>query len=229
MGVKEILLEEGEYYSEIVDKDTIFLHHTAGGHRPDWVVQGAWENDKTKSGLKLPVATAYVIGGVSTTDKDTSWDGVIVKAFDDKYWAHHLGTEAANNKALNAKSIGIEICNYGGLTKGKDGLFYNYVHKPVPVDQVVDLGKAFRGFQYYHSYTNKQLASLRELCVHLVTKHPKINLKKGLAELNGNPDSFEFSVAALKGSPGLWSHTNVRKDKNDCYPHPQLLELIKSL
>jgi hypothetical protein len=229
MGVKEILLEPGEYYAEVFEKDTVFIHHTAGGHRPDWVVQGAWENDKSKAGLKLAVATAYVIGGVSTTDKDSSWDGVIVKAFDDKFWAHHLGTTEPNNRMLNAKSIGIEICNYGGITMGKDGIFYNYVHKPVPADQVIDLKVPFRGYRYYHSYTKKQLSSLRELLLHLAHNHSKINLKRGLQENLVNDGAFEVNRSALKGSGGLWSHTNVRGDKNDCYPHPQLIELIKTL
>ena len=40
----------------------IYLHHTAGSHRPDWVV-ASWERDKTGSGGVRHIATAYVIGG----------------------------------------------------------------------------------------------------------------------------------------------------------------------
>jgi hypothetical protein len=97
MEIKNCLLESDEYYSEVYEKDTVFIHHTAGSHRPDWSV-ACWEHDRTKSGLSLKVATAYVIGGISTRDpKDTAWDGVIVRAFDDKFWAHHLGTKESNN------------------------------------------------------------------------------------------------------------------------------------
>ncbi|MEP7129092.1 MAG: hypothetical protein ABI729_09505, partial [Chitinophagales bacterium] len=67
-------LNKGEYYEEVVKKKTIYLHHTAGGNRPDWTVAG-WNADKTKKGEQLRVATAFVIGGISTTDKDAKWDG----------------------------------------------------------------------------------------------------------------------------------------------------------
>lgn len=229
MEIKKILLEDDEYYHEVFEKDTIFIHHTAGSHRPDSTVV-CWEHDKNKDGLSLKVATAYVIGGVSTRDpKDNSWDGVIVNAFDDKYWAHHLGSKSPNNAILNKKSISIEVCNYGPLILGKDGNFYNYVKSIVPKEQVTTLSKPFKGYIYYHSYTNKQLESLKLLLQDIAKRHPKINLKKGLQEIINNNDCFEFNQAALKGYPGLWTHTNVRTDKSDMYPHPKLIELIKSL
>ena len=90
MNIIQYPLEKGEYYEEIIKKDTIFVHHTAGSHRTDFTIEG-WEKDRSKSGEKLPVATAYVIGGISTTDKDSKYDGLIYQTFDDKYWAHHLG------------------------------------------------------------------------------------------------------------------------------------------
>ena len=40
MTVKNVLLEADEFYNEIFEKDTIYIHHTAGSHRPDWVVNG---------------------------------------------------------------------------------------------------------------------------------------------------------------------------------------------
>jgi hypothetical protein len=228
MEIKDCLLLPEEYYNEVFEKDTIYLHHTAGSHRADWTI-ASWEHDKTKSGLPLKVATAYVIGGLSTRDfRETSWDGVILRAFNDTYWAHHLGTKETNNSILNKKSVAIEICNYGGLVLGNDGNYYNYVKGIVPKEQVVKLVKPFRGYTYYHAYTDKQLTSLKELLLDIVSRHPKINLKKGLQELLTEDNFLEINQAALKGLPGLWSHTNVRKDKSDIYPHPKLLELIKS-
>jgi N-acetyl-anhydromuramyl-L-alanine amidase AmpD len=229
MTVKNVLLKADEFYNEIFEKDTIYIHHTAGSHRPDWVVN-SWEHDKTQAGLTLKVATSYIIGGVSTRDlTDVTWDGVIVKTFEDKYWAHHLGTTGANNSILNKKSIGIEICNYGPLVLGKDGQYFNYVNSPVPANMVVKLNKPFRGYTYYHAYTEKQIAALKELFLDIIKRHPKINLKKGLREDIANPDFLELNQAALKGYPGVWSHSNVRKDKFDVYPHPQLIALLHSL
>jgi len=228
MEIKKILLEKDEYYSEIFEKDTIYLHHTAGSHRPDWTV-ASWEHDKTKTGLSLKVATAYVIGGLSTRDsKDNAWDGVVVNAFDDKFWAHHLGTTLPNNSILNKKSVAIEICNYGPLILGKDGQYYNYVKSVVPKEMVIKLNKPFRGYTYYHAYTEKQLKSLKELMLLIAEKHPKIDLKKGLLEIINNDACFEVNQIAQKGWPGVWSHSNVRSDKSDVYPHPQLIELLKS-
>lgn len=229
MEIKKVLLEKDEYYNEVFEKDTVFIHHTAGSHRPDWTV-AAWEHDKNKEGLALKVATAYVIGGISTRDsKDVEWDGVIVNAFDDKYWAHHLGSTSANNSILNKKSIAIEVCNYGPLIKGTDGNFYNYVKSIVPKEQVTTLAKPFRGYTYYHSYTTKQIESLRLLLLDIAKRYPKVNLKKGLQEFLGNADCFEVSQVALKGYPGLWTHTNIRSDKSDMYPHPGLLKMIAEL
>jgi hypothetical protein len=229
MTIKEVLLDKDEFYNEVFEKNTLYIHHTAGSHRPDWVCNG-WDHDKTTAGLSLKVATAYIIGGTSTRDlTDITWDGVIVKAFDDKYWAHHLGSKEANNSILNKQSIGIEICNYGPLTLGKDGNYYTYVNSQVPKEMVVKLDKPFRGFTYYHAYTPKQLVALKELILDIARRHPKIDVKQGLHSLMSTPDAFELNQAAVKGLGGLWSHSSVRKDKFDVYPHPQLIELIKSL
>lgn len=228
MTITDKLLEDGEYFKEVIKKDTIYVHHSAGSHRPDWVIDG-WERDKAKNGNKLPVGTAYIIGGLSTTDRNADWDGKIIRAFDDKYWAHHLGCTTANNKILNQKSIGIEICNYGPIIKTKEGIFLNYVNKEVPADMVEELTVPFRNFKYYHKYTDAQIQSLKELLISISTKHG-IDLKQGLLQFAGTlHGGLEVNQAAMKGVPGLWSHSNVRSDKFDCWPQSQLLQMIKTL
>jgi len=230
ISIKKTPLASGEFYNNVVKKDTICIHHTAGGHRPDWTING-WNTDKTKTGGKLPVATAYVIGGVSITDKNKEWDGVVLNCFDDKLWAHHLGLTTPNNKTLNAKTIGIEICNYGPLKLSRDGHYYNYVNKVVPEDMVVKLSKPFRGYLYYHRYSDNQISALKDLLIELGTKHA-IDLKKGLQEklLQGlKADAFEYNMGAVKGTAGLWTHTNYRKDKFDCSPQDNLISMINSL
>jgi hypothetical protein len=281
MKIKKIHLPSEEYFAEETEKKTIVLHHTAGGHRPDWVV-ATWDKDKAKGGKPLKVATQYIIGNISTRDKSSDWDGLVVEAFSPKMWAHHLGTKNSNNTLLNQQAIGIELCSYGGLTKSENGKFFTYVNSLVPEELVVDLGKNFRGYRYYHTYSDKQIESLGQLIKQL-SKTFGIDVKKGLVQffekkdssfeemtileqqkflnskgfvgMNGKPltedgiagrntsyaarlykdskvgdiKAFEFQQLANEGAEGIWSHTNFRKDKFDVYPHPKLIEMLKSL
>jgi hypothetical protein len=53
------------------------------------------------------------------------------------------------------------------------------------------------------------------------------NTRHALAQVGTS--AFEFNSAAFSGAPGLWTHTNVRPDKSDCYPDPLLKQMILSL
>lgn len=178
MNIKDIRLDLDEYFPVDVKKSTIYLHHTAGSHRPDYVAQ-SWNRDKYADGSTKRIATAFIIGGKGR-DNDSTWDGVIVRCFPETQWAWHLGAKGTNGM-FDKISIGIEICNYGQLTKSKIGQFMTYVNTPLPEDQVLELKTPFRGFKYYHKYTDSQLDSLRELLIYLGTKYG-INLKMGLQE-----------------------------------------------
>ena len=276
LKLKEIRLENGEWLDQPVEKDTIYLHHTAGGHRADLTVS-SWNRDRSETDKKrIRVATSFVIGGISTRDENRDWDGVIVQCFPDNEWAYHLGVKGTGGR-LDKKSIGIEICNYGWLTKSRDGKYLTYVNSEVPEDQVAKLNEPFRGHLYYHKYTDAQIESTGELLRHLAEKHG-IDLKKGLQQwikkenltmplglnvmeqqrwLNQNgffgangksltedgkigknteyavnsvgKNGFEYNAQALNGDSGLWTHTNVRKDKTDCSPQQILIDLILSL
>lgn len=179
MEIKDIFLGADEFYPVDFKKSIIYIHHTSGSHRPDWVIQG-WDKDQNEDGSSKRIATSFVIGGKSTRDADNSWDGVIARCFPESQWAFHLGVKGTNGM-FDKISIGIEICNYGYLTKSKTGQFMTYVNTPVPADQVVELATPFRGYKYYHKYTDKQIASLRELLVYLGNKF-NINLRLGLQE-----------------------------------------------
>jgi hypothetical protein len=281
MKINKIHLPDDEYFTDETNKKSIVLHHTAGSHRPDWVVS-SWNRDKSKGGKSLRVATHYVVGGKSTRDGNNDWDGVIVETMDLKYWAHHLGTKNSNNSQLNKQSIGIEICNYGPLTKSQDGQFFTYVNSLVPEEDVIDLGKNFRGYRYYHNYTDSQIESVKYI-IEKVSEKYTIDVCRGINELfedfdslvknlpvieqqkflnskgylgiNGKPLTedgisgrntnyalriytdakrnkwypFEYQSLANEGGEGIWSHTNFRKDKSDVYPHPKLIEMLKSL
>ena len=223
------LLNDGEYYKEVVVKDTIYLHHTAGGPRPDYVIDG-WERDKTRRGRVLRVGTAFVVGG--KTEGSKNFDGTIYVPFNPKYWAHHLGTKRHkyakfNNARLNAKSIAIEICSYGALEQDDNGKFYFDLGSKqiyVPESEVCTLDKPWRGKQYFQKYTAKQIEATKKIILELVAKY-EIPLEDRVY----NRDWFDLKFDALNGVPGLWTHCNVREDKIDCYPQPELIDMLNTL
>jgi len=127
----------------------------------------------------------------------------------------------------------VELNNFGYLKK-KDGKYYTYVNTEVKPEYVCDLGYKFRGHQYWHAYSDKQIESLRLLLLHLKDIYPKMDLENGLPKLlkeGVHPkDAFEFNEDAYYARQfGLWSHTSVRKDKFDCFPQPELVEMLKNI
>ena len=233
LKIYDNLLTDEEYYKEEISKNTLWLHHTAGGSRPDWTI-GGWEKDFQKdengnaeldsSGKQIPVrvGTQYVIGRRSSSSDDKSWDGKILRAFDDKYWAYHLGI-SRNSRMLNSRSIGIEICNYGPLTLNNNGVFFNYVNRPIRENEVIELETPFRGYKYWEKYTDLQLENLRKLILHLSSKWG-IQYDKGIYDLNW----FEYNERWFT-TGGLRTHTQVRKDKFDLFPQPELIQVLNSL
>ena len=119
------------------------------------------------------------------------------------------------------ESVGVEVCNYGGLTKLKDGTFLNYVNKPVPADQVCDLGYVWRGYRYYHAYTDAQLAELEKVIPYLHELHG-IALEKGRVFTAAD---FETDIAKF-AKRAVNFHVNFRADKNDMSPQPKLIAML---
>lgn len=228
------LLEDNEYVREETNKNTIWLHHTAGGSRPDWTISG-WEKDYLKNSngepilddsgnlQPLKVATSYVIGRKSSSTGETLWDGKVLRTFDDKYWAWHLGISDQFSHQLNSRSISIEICNYGPLTIGKDGRFYNYVNKPISESDVVELEKEFRGYKYWGKYTDAQLESTRKLILYLQSKW-SIEIEKGIYDEKWFEYNSEFFTLG-----GLRSHSQVRRDKYDIFPQKEMIQMLNSI
>lgn len=116
-------LPPDQFVPEDSTKRQIFLHHTASGPSPYGVLD-YWRATPDK------IATAFIIGGA--VSKGAKWkDGDIVQCFGSNRWAWHLGLTAkhlmagapgqSNNVNMNKFSIGIEICNWGQLTKTDKG------------------------------------------------------------------------------------------------------------
>ena len=223
MEIKDHIIGPEEYYNEIVKKNVIVLHHTAGGSNPINTIDG-WDADHASDGSPLKVGTSFVIVRTSSGVSNAEFDGKIYRAFDEKFWCHHLGTKLANNRALNKQSIAIEICNYGGLTKSvKTGKYLSYVNREIDPAHVCDLGYVWRGYRYWEDYTVGQIAALKELMIYLGDKYG-INIKRTV-----DASWFSLNKDAMDGKPGVWTHVNFRSDKTDCYPHPGLIQMLNSL
>ncbi len=271
LEIREKLLSERNYYPEKYPKTNIFLHHTAGAHHPVYTILG-WEGD-----ARGRVATAFVVGNKSSDGLDLRYDGKIYRCFDETRWAYHLGIPDSGGR-LDKTSIGIEICSFGYLRKAGNK-YYTYVNTEfTDKSAITHLDKPFRAYDYYHSYSDAQLESVRLLVIDLGRRF-NIDLKKGLQEwikkeslklptglnttlkkqlwlrekgfvgLDGRliaadgvmgvntqyaldsvgKSAFEFNSACFNGAPGLWTHTNVRTDKFDCFPQAGLKQVILSL
>ena len=208
-----------QYIQEEHEKSQIYLHHTAGNSSATGVFK-YWETTSER------VATCIVIAG-KPGKKDFFKDGDIVQGFASRHFGYHLGLKEATfqkngvpYKSLDKISIGIEICNWGQLTH-KNGKFYNWVNKLVPEGEVIELETPHRNHKYYHNYTDAQIASTEKLLRYWGSRY---NIP-----LAYNPDIFDMCKRALKGEPGVYTHNSVRYDKVDIYPHPKLVQMLKSL
>lgn len=222
--IDKYYMSKDEYFSEEKTRKTsIFLHHTAGWNDPYQQVR-IWERDE-----RGRVGTQFIIGGPNSYNGDLQYDGVVVQCFDDEYWAGHLGNV---NEFMHKHSIGIELCNFGQLTY-KRGRFYTWAGGIVQEEQVLELDDPFRGYKYYHKYSDSQVESLHKLLLYLSNLHG-IDIEEGLQEWifeKGPYEALEYnSDLKWKGGRGLYSHTNVNKNwKWDINPQPNIIEMIEGL
>jgi N-acetyl-anhydromuramyl-L-alanine amidase AmpD len=241
--INRYLLKPEEYYTTNENKEWLFLHHTAGWNNPFAVVD-AWEAD-----TRGKIGTEYIVGGRHIQTLDAKYDGQIVQCFPShKNYAWHLGI---GNTKVHRASIGIEVCNFGWLVKdGND--FKTYISLDntgkivkgrgpiVNPSEVCDLGKEFRGFRYYHKYTDAQLSSLKYL-ITKIANETGIDITKGLKErIRRSTDpfaAFDFDPNVVAGKvKGLYCHTNVSArnkyggfDKWDITPQQGVIDMILSL
>jgi hypothetical protein len=217
--IKQYPLKETQYVKEDTTKRQIVLHHTAGNSSAVNTMIN-WNNDD-----RGRIATCVAISGKGSTN---SYDGEIVQGFPSKNWAYHLGVKqevfaayGVTYQNLDKLAIGIEICNWGPLTK-KGSKFYNYVDREVPRDQVCTLDTPYKGYKYWHAYTDAQIEAVRQLLVYWKGIH-SIDIKYKEA------DMWAVSKPALSGVQGVYSHNSYRNDKTDVSPQPKLIAMLKTL
>jgi N-acetyl-anhydromuramyl-L-alanine amidase AmpD len=222
LDIKKIIqmhFSTNDYCREMFPKKQIYLHHTAGNASAINTAK-YWQNNNSK------VATSFVIAGNVKSTKEK--DGDIIQCFSSKYWAYHLGLNSDTFRSMNIPyqkldtiSIGIEICNWGQLTRNVDGSFLNYVNSKVPSNEVTVLEDSFKGYQFYHKYTDAQIASLKDLLIYLCDTY---NIDRSY-----HSDIFDISKRALSGENGIFTHNSVRKDKWDIYPCSRMIKMLSSL
>jgi len=212
------MLSKGEYLPGPTHKEWLFIHHTAGWHNPYRTVDH-WSGDN-----RGRIATEFVMGGPSIHNNDFQYDGDIVRCLPDGAYAWHLGRNGLNE--MHTNSVGIEVCNFGYLKDGR-----TYAGSTVHENQIVELDKKFKGYKFWHKYSDAQIESLRKLIL-FIADRDNIDVRKGLPELikQKGAEAFEWNEDAYYGRiKGLWSHSNTNKGKSDMFPQENLLTMLTEL
>lgn len=216
--IDQDFLPKGEYKEGPTKKEYAFFHHTAGWHNPYKTIRN-WAND-----TRGAVATEFVMGGPSIKGNDNKYDGVLVQAFPEGAYGWHLGKNGS--QYMHTHSVGIEVCNFGWIKDGK-----TYAGATADRSQIVTLEKPFRGHKTWHRYSDAQIETLRKWIL-WIGERDSIDVRKGLVEeiKKKGADGFEFNEDAYYGRiKGLWTHTNVRKDKVDMFPQQELIDMLINL
>lgn len=241
-NVNKYLLKSNEYYSTEEKKEWLFLHHTAGWNNPFAVVND-WETD-----TRGRIGTQFIIGGRHLQTLDEKYDGTIVQCMPSyKDYGWHIGI---GNTKVHRASVGIELCNFGWVLKD-GGDFRTYptldtkgkvIKKGVIVkpSEVIDLKKDFRGYRYFHAYTDNQLYALRYTILKIANEtgiDVRSGLRQRILDAKDPFDAFDYDSRVREGKvKGLYCHTNVSPknkwgnyEKWDMSPQPMVIDMILSL
>ena len=211
-------LPVGEYSRSKTNKEYVFIHHTAGWENPYRTIDH-WGSD-----TRGMIATEFLIGGQSIKGSNNSHDGKILQAFPTGHYGWHLGKNG--NQRMHTNSVGIELNNFGYLKNGK-----TYADVTANSGQIVKLKEPFKGYSEWHKYSIRQIKSLETL-LKFIGERDSIDIRKGLPALikQKGAKAFEFNSDAYYGRiKGLWTHTNTKKGKFDCFPQQELLDMLVSL
>ena len=192
-------LPETKYFNEVIPKDLILLHFTAGS-----TVSGAFNSWMQQ----VKIGTPYIV--------DT--DGTVYEIFDPKCWAYNLGCTGpkAQNHKHDKRSVAIETINMGPLKLVGDTLMSwpgNYTQKFCKVTETNKYVKtSYRGFDYYQTFTPVQKASIVELV-------KKVSTDFNIPIVLPPADKLTvFDMDFFDTWKGVASHQNFRPDKYDIGP-----------
>lgn len=197
----------GFFYVEETRKNMIVVHATIGVLKGDLATL-------TKQDSHMGVS--YLIGR----------NGIAYELYNPKYWSYHLGMgSVGGNKSNSSRSIGIELSNMGPLKNVNGNLETVYSRQsyidankltkiaPSDVYCTIDdhsaythVADAFRGYNYFSSYTSTQYVTLNKLVRYLSNAYS--------IPLNYLPDDnrnhvFPSDISAIQFN-GICSHINYR-------------------
>lgn len=199
-----------QYMQAVTGKNQVVLHGTAGNAYAKNVYD-YW------NGTAERVATCVVISAT----------GEIWQGFSSKFWGAHIGQAHGIAKwnlpyyEYSQTSIGIEICNWGWLTK-RGNKFYSWTNVEVPASEVITYEKGFRGNKFYHRYTPEQIIAVEKLLRYW-------NQVYGIPLTYNEKDMWDLSLNAHKNVPGIYTHNSFRLDKSDIHPQPEMITMLKKL
>lgn len=205
-------LHDGQYLKSRRTKTLIVLHHTAGGSAQSTFT---WWN----TGDPRRVGTAYLIAR----------DGTIHQTFDDGFWAWHLGVK---DDAIEKRSIGIELCSWGGLTL-TNGVLYAWDGKKRVgtleewhvANRLHEELQGYRGYRYFERYTQAQIDATCALVPWLCQRY-------GIRPRITQPFFGDASLSTHYEFEGVVHHALLRRDKSDLhpgFPHGLLSDALRAV
>ena len=230
------------YAPEETEKIQFVVHHTAGlgGAKP---IIASWRK-KT-----IRVSTHFIIDRA----------GNVEQLFPLKYWGNHIGSSRKGNHYLQKSTISVELVALGYLKvqgksykgnlftessvfqQGNDTYTYSKLKQgqpDVPVAQPYKMnsdGKIvkaanYKGYGLFHSYTKKQLTSLRRVMQKVRKEYPNITFGTRYSGANAFYEQFpkkKQAETAWSFNRGTFTHNSYRTDKSDVFPQKELIYLFK--
>lgn len=220
--IEQYRLPEGEYVDEIDAKQYIFISVNNGQHSPYEVID-RWASDQ-----RGRVGAHYVIGGLAAhldanklSGSDRTYDGKVLQAIKDENRGFHLGRVKSHK--LIKHSISIELCSSGYLEE-REGRYFTWYNQEVHPSQVVRLEKSYRGYRYFHKYSQNQLESLEALLKLLCEKHEIFHNSTDINKYKiSNVDHFNENT---KFNTSISSRDILRSDTISISPQEELLDLL---
>jgi hypothetical protein len=139
------------------------------------------------------------------------------KQYPQKFWDQKAQQVKGKDNSIRMMN---SYLDWGAL-KLQKSKYINYLNQEIPLDEVYVYDSPFRGSFYFQKYTDKQLESLKNLIEYLTETY---NIPKDYKK-----DMWNISSSALAGSPEIYTHVSYRKDKSDCHPQSELIEILKNL
>lgn len=208
LNVEHVDFPKTRYIADAKKKKAIVWHHSAGWDDARGMYQW-WVSQKNN------VATAVAI-------EDS---GKLYKGFDEQYWAFHLGIRGSylrRSEKVNIESstIGIEVCNSGGLKK-EGSRYLTWYGNEVSHHNVMQL--KFRGYDYFERYTDAEVFTLMNWTLLMSLRFD--------IPLTYRHEMWEYSKSAfdLNNNPGIYTHCSFRKDKSDIAPQHHLVAMAQNL